>query len=333
MASSWIERIRRTPRRSGSGRTAAAALAALLAVAAPRPAAAQGEELRGRCTQEADTPGCLAVAQALAVAPPALILAAAAGSPVPGTANTLGIRLGDLPRWSFALRLTGARVGGLPRLESTEDAEKVTILAGAADVSLGLYPGTSLAPTVSGVAALDFLGSLGLVSPPGDAGFEGGVAFAWGAGLRLGLLRESFRVPGVSLSAMYRDLAEVAFEGRLGEWRSTSEALSFRAGVSKDLLGFATTLGAGLDRVSSDVEWRDGSILGGEGQGERALDDLVDTRFNVSGGIAWALIVLHGSLEVGWQQGAEVVPEAPAALRDVAESGNWFASLALRLSL
>lgn len=272
---------------------------------------------------------CADGGQALLVAQPRLLLAQSGGNPVPGTASTLGMRLGSMPRWALGGRLTGVLVGDLPAAATAGPVttEAASARGVSADLTVGLFGGFSPAPTLGGVLSLDALASAGLVFASEEDGFQDTPILGWGAGARLGILRESFTLPGLSISAMYRDLGEVVYRPRGGEaWRSGLSALSVRGAVSKDLLGFALAAGGGLDRLSADMEYT--PLVGGS-----TLDDLVDTRATAFGSLGFTFLVAHAALELGWQQGADEVPNASASVREAAGSGGWYGSLALRLTI
>ncbi|HYJ80399.1 MAG TPA: hypothetical protein VEW03_12380, partial [Longimicrobiaceae bacterium] len=251
------------------------------------PAAAQDSELAATCNgvpqQARET--CLTVAQAAESAQPQLGILIAGGNPVLGTASTGGVRLGLVPRVSAGLRLNVvfARVPDII-VDQSGAAQTVNETLGipapalGGNVSLGLFPGLSLAPTLGGFGAVDLLGSATWLpfKTLGVEGFdEDTPEFAFGGGVRVGLLRESFVTPGVSVSAMYRRLGRVRFgdvcpggesptappggtclsEGDVGEFEFDLTNWSYRAAVSKRFLGLGLTAGLGYDRFESDVRY------------------------------------------------------------------------------
>jgi hypothetical protein len=320
---------------------AAFGLLALLGLAAPPTARAQEDALAGRCAEASAGVGvpaevrafCNLVAQGIETIQPRIGLAAAGGNPVPGTASTLGMRLGASPRVSVGGRITALRASMPPirALGSVEDLD-FFIPAITADASLGLFQGFSPAITVGGVLSLDLLASAGFVFLPGGKGFEDGAPFHWGAGLRLGILRESFTLPGVSLSAMYRRVGEVRFVSPASRFELDGISnLSIRGAIGKRIYGIGLTAGAGYDRYSSDVSFAvappASPVL------PIRLDGFDNDRFMLFANAAFTVLVITGSLELGWQQGGDVVPGALPAPDFDAEDGAFFASLALRLTI
>ncbi|HSJ10798.1 MAG TPA: hypothetical protein VK928_12820, partial [Longimicrobiales bacterium] len=189
--------------------SAAAALAMLL------PVNAQAQALRAQCTAASRDPVrafCENVADAATMLQPRVGIALSGGNPVPGTASTLGMRLGSMPRISLTARVTAADVD-LPAVERMTDSADVSFPVGsiAADVSVGLFSGVSLLPTVGGFGSIDLLGSVGIIPLPRGEGFDNSAPLTWAAGARVGILRESFTAPGVSVSMMYRRLGDVTF--------------------------------------------------------------------------------------------------------------------------
>ncbi|HEY8468936.1 MAG TPA: hypothetical protein VIL18_04805 [Longimicrobiales bacterium] len=276
---------------------------------------------------------CSLVAQGIEVIQPRIGLAAAGGNPVAGTASTLGMRLGRSPRVSVGGRITALRAS-LPPIRAVGSSEDLDffIPAIAADASLGLFQGFSPAITVGGVLSLDLLASAGFVFLPGGKGFEDGAPFHWGAGLRLGILRESFTVPGVSVSAMYRRVGEVRFLSPASRFELDDFTnLSIRGAIGKRVYGIALTAGAGYDHYSSDVAFAvtppASSLL------FIPMDGFENDRFMLFANAAFTVLVITGSLELGWQQGGDVVPGALPAPDFDAEDGAFFASLAVRLTI
>lgn len=318
--------------RTMSGAARWLALAALLLPAGVRGQGAEVAELCGRVVVIPDDLACETGGQGLLIAQPRLLLAQAGGNPVPGTASTLGMRLGTMPRWALGGRLTGVGVGDLPRT-SPEGvvAEAARAVGASADLTVGVLPGFSPAPTVGGLLSLDVLASGGLVFLAEDDGFRESPVFGWAVGLRLGILRESFTLPGISVTGMYRDLGQVSYRPPGGSpWRSEARALTLRGAISKDVLGFGVAAGAGIDRLSADVSYSPEGITRAVDHG---LEDLVDTRTLAFGSLSYSLLVAHLALEAGWQEGADEVPGAEPAAREAAGSGGWYGTLALRLSI
>jgi hypothetical protein len=300
---------------------------------------------------------CAIVAQAVDAAQPQLGILMAGGNPTLGTASTGGVRLGLIPRVSLTGRINvvGAR---LPDIRDP-GAEKFTVPAPAvgANLSVGLTQGFSVAPMIGGFGAIDLLGSVSVL-PLSLLGDEfGDNAFSWGAGARVGLIRESFVTPGVSVSLMYRSLGEVSIgdvcsgtEVAAGDNRSICSTtdddfgeLSFgldnwsaRAAVSKRLLGFGLTAGVGYDKfeTSADFAVRAPGPPAGTEQVYRFSDVAVDND-RWSAFLDGSFTILFGSIvaEVGWMQGANPIEGFPSTSDFDPRDGTFFGSLGARLSL
>jgi len=120
--------------------------------------------------------------------------------------------------------------------------------------AIGLFPGFSPVATVGGVLSLDAVGALQLLQLPSQ---EGGRIWdtAYGAGLRLGIFRESFSLPGVTLSTMAHRGGELSAGtpgGGVAGIDLRPTVLSSRIIVGKDLLALGLAAGAGLDRVRGE---------------------------------------------------------------------------------
>jgi len=327
----------------------AVAVAAFALVLWPASGAAQERQLVQRCSavaaRDSASPDavrfCNLVAQAIEIAQPVVGLAATGGNPVPGTASTLGMRLGALPRVSLAARATGVFADLPPILDFGDRGEiGVFVPSLAVDGAIGILSGLTLAPTVGGVGSLDGLLSVGVLPlPGGEDGFRDS-PWTVGAGLRLGILRESFTVPGISITGMYRRVGGFTFGDRdltmddsffdmsMGIW-------SLRAAVGKRITFLGLTLGAAYDHYSSDVEYalRDPAGMA-PGPIRISVDDFENDRFALFGNVSWTLLILSLVAEIGWQSGADAVPAPlPANIDFDAEGSRFFGSLALRLSI
>ncbi len=276
---------------------------------------------------------CTEAAMAAQAAQGGLGLAASQGSEVTGAASTLGWRLKGAPRYSLSVRGSSVR-GRLPNLalaSASRGGETYTLFAGQVAGSVGVFDGFSPAPTVGGMLSLDLTASAHLISAPKDRGFQDGM-LGWGAGARLGLVRESFTLPGVSVSGYYRSLGNNGVgsvaHGAPAEARFDVSVSSFRAIAGKDLWGVGVAGGAGWDRYLGRTVVR--AVSGAEVS--EAEGDLSSDRFLyfVSGTLTY--VVLQASAELGWAQGfSSELPPGSAGGFDPSR-GSTFGSLAFRLT-
>lgn len=307
-------------------------LMAATSLVGPIPATAQ-EGLAAACVQAGGTGlRCTEAAVAARAVQGHVALLGGLGAEVPGSAGTLGRRLGATPRVAVSVRAAFANAG-VPDLSDAGEgpARRTTFVLPAVHggLTLGLFEGFSPLPTVGGVLALDLLGSAGVVFLPSGEGFDGGASsFSFGA--RLGLLRESFTLPGVALSLTRRMAGSV----RLGDVNADDRAAvtldptvtSVRATVGKDLLGVGILAGVGWDHHGGEA------VVELPGGPAASTDDYDATRTLVFGGASLTFLVLQMSGEVGWVQGFDEVPSYRNVPFDLTE-GTVFASLAFRLTL
>jgi hypothetical protein len=303
------------------------------------PAAAQ--ELRAPCadaSRDNVRTFCENVADAIVILQPRLGVALAGGNPVSGTASTLGMRIGTMPRVSIGLRVTAAEVD-LPPVERLESSDDVRFPLGsiAADMSVGLFQGISLAPTVGGFGSVDLLASAGVLPLPYGEGFDDTAPLTWAVGTRVGILRESFTAPGVSLSAMYRRLGTVTWG--TPTFQSGQDAffqlddysvVSLRGVVGKRVLGVGLTAGAGWDSHSADVRGSvpDPVVLDTSRQIDFAARGLSDSRMSLFGNASFTLLIVNLAAEIGWQDGGT----APEGASDKLEERGLFGGLSVRLT-
>src|SRR5690606_1777175 len=128
-----------------------------------------------------------------------------------------------------------------------------------ADGALGVFSGFSPFATVGGVGAIDLLGSIGNVDMPEGGGLNDEGITTFGLGARIGITRESFTAPGLSLSVMYRDFGEFAYGDN--SLQGTDAFLhmdetylwSFRGVAGKRITALGLTGGLGYDRYSGEA--------------------------------------------------------------------------------
>jgi hypothetical protein len=200
--------------------------------------------------------------------------------------------------------------------------------------TVGLLDGFSLAPSVGGILSADLFGSLHFLAPSQDAGFGDGMG-GWGLGGRVGILRESFTLPGISVSVGYRSLGDTEW----GAWADGDNAeadfgtgvTSVRALIGKDLFGLGLFAGAGWDRYSAEGEARVRDPESGL-QGDVSVDALGRTRRLYFLGGSMTFVVLQASVEAGWAEGHDLsFPEGEIGRFDPS-SRSLFGSFSLRLN-
>jgi hypothetical protein len=304
--------------RSGIG-LAAAAMAMTLA------AGRAEAQLSGCIAPSLNGSECPATAQALESAVPQVGIAVAGGNPLPGTASVAGVRLGFLPRVTADLRLGAARVT-LPDVTSPDpvthrrsDLVPSVNLDAAVSLTQGLPGG------VAGLGAVDLLLSAGLLS---GAGPLQGASAAWGGGVRVGILRETFGTPAVNVSAMYRRVDGVRYGSSARELDFGVQDLSVRGTVAKRVARVGLVGGAGYDRFTgrgARFSYADGSSTVAAKPGEG--------RWSVFGNLSVPLMVGAVTLEGGWMSGGSALTGYPPTAAYDPGTGTVFGSLSLRLSL
>jgi hypothetical protein len=351
--------------------------AALAAMLVAQPLGAQSTDLGAHCDnaipedQREAREACYVVAQAVTSAQPQLGVLMAAGNPTIGAASAGGIRLGVLPRFSISpkLNLVFVRVpdilteqaGGA--VQQLNEAVGIPVPALAGEVSMGIFPGFDVAPTLGSLFGVDLLANATWL--PFNAfdveglGQEGNPSFAWGLGGRLGILRESFTTPGVSVSLMYRRLDRTAFgdvcpggtssvqghqtcpgDGDPGEFAFDLGNWSTRAVIGKRLLGLGLVAGVGHDRYASTIDF---GVRGDPGfipvlddaPVYRVQDvDLSASRWSAFVNASYTLLIGTIGLEVGWQEGMDPLPSFEQVQSDFdPRRSTVFGSLGLRVAL
>ncbi len=341
------------PRRRRCLGAARGALLAFLATAswagAPAQTAAQGPggdysrvegvvDLAERCT--AGSAPFLSTCREMALAAMAVQqgvgLASALGSDIPGTSSTHGRRLGLMPRVGVAISALALRTG-LPNVAGATSAElaegRTAALLGLKGTAVaGVLNGFQLAPTVGGILSVDLVGSGSVVRLPAGAGLSG-QGSGFGLGARVGLLRESFTLPGISVSASRSWHADIqagsTAAGNPGEANTGLTVSSLRATAGKNWFVIGVMGGVGWDRYEGDVRLSvprgagDAGSIGGSVASERVL-------YFVSGWFSFLLTRL--SVEAGMAEGVGDPFAGRSPGYDPA-GATWFASVAFRVTL
>lgn len=348
----------------------ATSVAAQSTVAAPCDRVGQTETVRRRCLQ---------AAQAVVSAQPQLGILLAGGNPTLGTASTSGgFRLGLFPKATLTGRL-GVVFVDLPDLLADQVAgggAGATVIrtlgvpapALSATTTVGVFDGWNLAPLVGGIGSVDVIANATYL--PFDAfstrGFsERARDLAWGGGLRVGVLRESFFLPGISVSGMYRRLGNVGFgdlceagivaestepqngytlrrgqcvgNGDFGQFSFDLSNWSARAAISKRLLAIGAVAGIGYDEYHSNLDYgfRGASLAGVATPTFRATDLELSSQ-TLSGFVngVFALPFISFVLEGGYMQGVEAIRSFENLNSEFDPSqGTLFGSVGVRLSL
>ncbi|MBI4538483.1 MAG: hypothetical protein HY704_03090 [Gemmatimonadetes bacterium] len=316
----------------------------VLAACLPAPLRAQdADRLADRCASNDPGlgPWCAEVVQGFQALQSGLGLLAAGASDVPGSASTMGRRLRTIPRLSVSGRL-GAVYLRAPDILDAESGsggatgERSLVVPGAQmAAALGVLDGFSLLPTIGGILSLDLLASAHVLLLEPD-GFRERRVGGFGYGARLGLLRESFTVPGISVSVMQRRQGDVVYgdlEG--GDHSRTTFDLtttSLRGAVGKNFLLLGLLGGVGYDRQVSDVRMVVVRPTDRAGTGNAALDGFASDRVLFFGGASLSFLLLQLSAEGGWARGQRPVPGRGASEFDP-RSASLFLNLAFRITL
>lgn len=312
------------------------AAAAVLTAGAAAPAAAQVRELAQRCTGDpvaALEIRCQEGALAVQALQAGVGLSLAGGNPLPGGASTLGRRFGRTPRVALNTRVGLTRFP-LPDLSgATTGDQRILAPSIHATATVGLLNGFSPAPTVGGLFSLDLLATVGAAFLPDDRGFPG-TATAWGYGARVGLLRESFTLPGVTVSVTRNHAGTVDFvpagPGGVPAAAVDVTTTSVRGVVGKEFLAAGVLVGAGWDRYASEGTVTPRASLADPIPGPRDVGDFTSDRALFFAGVSRTFLVVQLAGEVGWARGfGEVDPPLPGYDPG---AGTFFGTVSFRLT-
>ena len=294
-------------------------------------------ELAGACAGESPdrVSPCRELALAALAVQRGVGLGSGLGSDVPGSASTAGHRLGGVPRVVFSAGLIGFQPG-MPRLAAgspreLEEEETPAVFGVRGVVSAGIVDGLQLSPGFGGVFSVDLTGQFSHLWLPRDAGFAGASSGA-GLGARVGVLRESFSVPGISVSLGRRWHRAIkagdAGDGNPGEVETDVEVTSLRAVLGKNWFALGLMAGVGWDRYA--------------GEATVALGGSLDDPGSVSGTLAseravyfvagwYNFLISQISAEIGLADGVGSPFPGRAGAYDPGRR-DWFASVSMRVT-
>lgn len=314
---------------------------------------------------------CYTVAQAVESLQPQVGIVVAGGNLTPGSATHGGLHLTSLPGLTVTGKVNIVSAHFPDVSDASSGAGRVTgekslpapVVQGTA--ALGIFKGVSPSPGVSGLGSIDLLGSVSWlpIKPSQLHGFgENTATTAYGFGGRLGLIKESFVTPGVSVTVMYHSLGQVSYgdvcdtagptlggtgdgfdvesgictgSGDPGELAFDLKDVSTRAQLAKHLGLFGFAAGVGYDKWKSEIDYGfRGSCAGTSNCFVRVTNADLDTdRFsafaNASvGGILGSLVG-----EVGWLQGDDPIAGYNSAASEFdPKKGTIFGSVGLKLT-
>jgi hypothetical protein len=272
---------------------------------------------------------------------PELGMVLAGGNPVLGTASPLGTKFRFIPRFNFGGRISIVWAEIPDLLDYPGDiADPVgrrsfSVPVAQLDLSVGVYDGLRLGTTLGGLASVELLGSLGAVMLPDDDGFRDN-ATGVGLGARVGILRESFTAPGISISGMYKWHGRVEYgdtaQGDAGSFAIDMKTLSLRAGLSKSFVALGLALTLAYDSYWSNVGFvvnppPAGPPLALPAQGQTA--DLHTERWSAFLDVSYIVLYFNIVAEVGWQEEQKL----SSSKGDELGSGNFLTALGIRLTL
>lgn len=323
-------RVRSRPRRRWGARSAQLA-AVCLAIAASAPGlAAQSErsDWTARCVgrgiiEEA----CLASVLGTEAVIGGTGTAFSLGSEFPGSASTLGRRYETTPRVATSLRL-GLTDLSYPAVGVGEASSSSWVPSIQGSAAVGVFDGFRPRPTVGGVLSVDLMAVGGWAFLPSGDGFDGAVG-SFGYGLRLGLIRESFSLPGITLSLVRRHAGSLLWEGgpNVAPGQLDLDGVtttSVRATIGREFRALGIQAGFGWDDASAD-----GSFVPDAGV-PVPFEDFDTRRTLFFGGVTatWLIVQFHG--ELGYAGGYDGVAGASSADFDPS-AGSLVGSLTLRV--
>lgn len=304
------------------------ALIAVLALAWPT--AASGQQFVDFGAACVDVGGAQAACRAAAVAAEWLTsdagLLATGVALTPAPERTLGYRTqGGAPRSALDIRIGFAPIRH-PDLsaDAPERALERTQVALSAGFSMGLFDGFQPYPTLGGVLSADAFGGYTWIPWSESDGYDRASNYRT-VGVRIGLMRESFSVPGIAVSASRSWGSTLIYAGDPAIASVQPAVTAVRLALGKDVYGVGVH--GSLGRNWTDATARIGGDFGSGQVFTQADLDASRTVANVGASLNFLVVQIQGDL--GWGLGAGG-PELPGF---AASENPWFGALSVRLLL
>lgn len=308
-----------------------------VSIVAPSGTAAQVDELSDLCLFVGTGGGgqrCQEYALTATVVQAGAGLSHADGSGFHGSAFTRGLHFGAKPRVAFSARVAFTRYPVIrpdPVARNGMDWDHSISPSFHGQATVGLFDGFSIGPKVGGLLSLDAIGKADITLFPDSKGFVDHQAMGFGYGVRVGLLRESATLPGVTFSATRTHGGDVDYiGGEIGVHLDNVLTTSLRTVVGKEFMIGDIQAGAGWDRYESDGEIL---FLGPvfTPPPPTPLDDFHTSRLLFFGGWSKTFQTMQVSGEFGWARGFHGV--TPNVEEFDPATGSLFGSFSVRLTL
>jgi len=254
------------------------------------------------------------------------------GSAVPGSWGPLRR---NTPRFDVSFRIAGLRshipvVTHEPAVGQARGEFVLKTIQG--NLVAGLFEGFQVKPTVGGLLSLDLLAQGHFLFLPKEVGLDSKMG-AFSLGIRLGLVRETFTLPGIAVSVSQRFMSPMTLD-----WESVHYSTglvinptisSLRLTIGKSISSLGLMAGAGLDSHNSEVTLM---VLPQDSDPTEFNAPLGIRRPVFFSGVSLSLLILQLSTEVGWAFGPPMLEgHAPGPIDP--QQGSGFLSLAARLSV
>ena len=254
------------------------------------------------------------------------------GSAAPGSWGPLRR---NTPRFDVSFRVAGLRahipvVTHEPAVGQARGGFVLKTIQG--NLVAGLFEGFQVKPTVGGLLSLDLLAQGHFLFFPKEVGLDSRMG-AFSLGVRLGLVRETFTLPGIAVSVSRRFMSPMTLD-----WESVHYSTglvinpsisSLRLTIGKSISSLGLMAGAGLDSHNSEVTL---IVLPQDTDPTEVNAPLIIRRPVLFSGVSLSLLILQLSTEIGWAFGPSMLEKHALGPIDF-KQGSGFLSLAARLSV
>lgn len=244
------------------------------------------------------------------------IIASSYGSEMPGSSSAIGrTKNGQFRARNLSVAFSSGLVRvNLPNLDvvqfDPESSSGLNIYGFNTTFDLGLFDGLTISPGVRGVFSIDVLGSASMESFRWNPMYKRAKMGTGSLGIRIGLVRESFTLPGLTVSVFKG-------KGTILELRSEIDD-GIDLTVGNESMRFRTTMGKEFSKMGilGGVGWNNSNgLLKGNIPSMTSRfastfssKDLVDRQFLYFGGLSFTSMIFQLSMELGLIEGFGDVP-------------------------
>jgi hypothetical protein len=244
------------------------------------------------------------------------IIASSYGSEMPGSSSAIGrTKNGQFRARNLSVAFSSGLVRvNLPNLDvvqfDPESSSGLNIYGFNTTFDLGLFDGLTISPGVRGVFSIDVLGSASMGSFRWNSMYKRAKMGTGSLGIRIGLVRESFTLPGLTFSVFKGKGTILELESEIDDGIDLTvgnESMRFRTTMGKEFSKMGILGGVGWNNSNGLLKGNIPSMTS-RFASTFSSKELVDRQFLYFGGLSFTSMIFQLSMELGLIEGFGDVP-------------------------